>query len=118
MTTVACIYGVGRNIASIGLGEIMVVLKSTKYSLIGTTMLTFASLTSKATVIFFLLRLVAERWHRIVLWFLLLANALIFILLVFFNFLRCQPAAKAWNPLMEGECRLDMRLFAVFASCK
>lgn len=54
----------------------------------------------------FLLRLVKETWHKVLIWGTLANLMTASLLCLFFFWFQCKPAAFLWDKSMEGECEL------------
>ncbi|EKG15148.1 hypothetical protein MPH_07664 [Macrophomina phaseolina MS6] len=59
---------------------------------------------SKSAVALFLLRIVVETWHRVVLWIIIVIVSTVSLFSVIFTFVRCRPVEANWSPFVGGEC--------------
>ncbi|WQF76438.1 hypothetical protein CDEST_01452 [Colletotrichum destructivum] len=105
MLTISSYYGFGRNVMEI---ETPDVPPAILYEAIGTTILVFAIVVSKASLALFLLRLVNTRLHQIVVLgpvIILFLFAVVSLLVFWFS---CAPIEFLWNRFIPGGvCHID-----------
>ncbi|KAG7110300.1 hypothetical protein HYQ44_011202 [Verticillium longisporum] len=99
MGTVAAIHGYGRD--DLTAAEDVV---ATYYRMIAQTFSLLATGTSKASVGFFLLRLVVVRWQIISIWAIMSVMGILSILNTFLTWLACRPLPYAYDESLSGTC--------------
>jgi hypothetical protein len=109
--TVACIHGFGRSdLDPDGIADVAY------WRMIAQTFSLVATGTSKASVGFFLLRLVVARWQRIVLYVIMAIMMILSILGALFTWAGCRPVAFGWDERIPGgECTNTVMLSMLLA---
>lgn len=105
-TTVAAIYGFGRNLSDIknpdGLSNAIL------YELVGQTFSVIGMAIAKWSLGLFLLRLVQERWHKVVIWICMGALIVTSVAVCFVCWLQCTPPKYLWDRRIPGGyCHID-----------
>ncbi|GKT53033.1 hypothetical protein ColTof3_00372 [Colletotrichum tofieldiae] len=105
MLTISAYHGFGRNISELDKPDVPPAIL---YEAIGTTILVFAIVVSKASLALFLLRLVNTRLHQIVVLgpvIILFLFAVVSLLVFWFS---CTPIEFLWNRFIPGgACHID-----------
>lgn len=112
MTTVAAHNGYGRNDLTPEEN-----VDATYYRMIGQTFSLIATGASKASVGFFLLRLVVVPWQIISIQVIMVVMGILSILNSFFTWLACTPLEYGWNEPLGGSC-FNTVPPAVMLACK
>ena len=71
---------------------------------------------SKASVAFFLLRIMTQKWLRWTLWWYAVSNGILCVITAFLVVLQCHPVHKAWNPMVPGHCFINMVVLGDFGT--
>src|SRR5690242_10857121 len=71
--------------------------------------------TSKASVAIFLLRITVIRWHRWVLYAIMVVVAVPCFFCALFDFIRCDPIAAVWNPTLPAKCWVSTKGFTALS---
>ncbi|KAM0275918.1 hypothetical protein ACHAQH_007260 [Verticillium albo-atrum] len=97
--TVAVIHGYGRDDLTAAED-----VEATYYRMIAQTFSLLATGTSKASVGFFLLRLVVVRWQVISIWVIMSIMGILSIVNTFLTWLACRPLPYAYDDRLNGTC--------------
>ena len=87
-----------------------------KFEVISQGFCIFNIATSKASVALFLLRIVTKTWHKIFIWFCIVATTIVASLTTIGIFVQCIPVAALWNPAVHGNCWLDFTALGTVGS--
>jgi len=127
-TTVSALKGLGRHAQDLTLDQFFEV---TRIEIIGQTWVLFESshsrsplklttclsfgiigvATSKASVSVFLLRITIIRWHRWVLYIVILCVSTSCFFCALFDYIRCDPVSHIWNPTIPARCWMTIDQF-------
>lgn len=110
MATVAAEHGYGRS--NLTPAE---EARSTYFRSIAQTFSLLSTGSSKATVGFFLLRLVYAMWMKIAIWFIMLFMGILSVLAAIFTWAACKPFAFSWDERLDGECINTIPLSMILA---
>ncbi|KAJ1325015.1 hypothetical protein MN608_09724 [Microdochium nivale] len=100
--TIACLYGYGRDdLDPAGMA------KTSFWRMVAQTFAMTATATSKSSVGFFLLRLIAKPWHKVVIWSVMAFMVVASILSVVFTWVACSPIEFTWDERIEGGTCID-----------
>ncbi|KAM3086981.1 hypothetical protein ACMFMG_001091 [Clarireedia jacksonii] len=80
--------------------------------LIGQFLISIAMGTSKCAVAVFLIRIVNQLWHKIVLYIWIVTIMGLSFLLAISVFAQCTPVQSIWDPRIEGTCTLSLSIIA------
>src|SRR3569833_45138 len=116
LTIASTKYGIGRHIATVPPGDLVTAVK---LLYIGEffAIITFAI--SKTSFAITLLQLSSERWHRVLVWCVIVSANLILWSCAFLVMFRCSPVEKLWDPTAEGTC-LDTHVqidYSILSGC-
>ncbi|WXC59688.1 hypothetical protein SNK03_005548 [Fusarium graminearum] len=85
-----------------------------KNQMIGQTFAVIGMSVAKFSLGFFLLRIVVEKWQRIVIWFAMVALSFFSGLCAIMFWLQCTPVTKIFDPVrVEGVCNISVTPYAV-----
>ncbi|KAI0595397.1 hypothetical protein F4775DRAFT_605054 [Biscogniauxia sp. FL1348] len=98
-------YGLGRRMAEIDNLESYVT--AVKYEVIGQSFAILVVGISKTAVACFLLRIMIEQWHKVVLWLCIISVNGLSIFCTIAIFIQCVPLERVWNPTADGYCWLN-----------
>ncbi|KAM5355043.1 hypothetical protein ACJ41O_001689 [Fusarium nematophilum] len=101
LTVASTKYGIGRHIATIPPTDLVYGIK---VLYIGEFFAVIAVAISKTSFVVTLLRLATQRWHRLLLWFIIITVNIVMWLCGLFSFIQCSPVEKLWDLSMEGTC--------------
>ncbi|GAW27067.1 hypothetical protein SAMD00023353_6600370 [Rosellinia necatrix] len=106
---VSVIHGVGRDISEIkSLGDAAL---ASLYEMIGQTFLIVGNITSKASIGFFLIRMVKgqgrARWFKIIIWTPVVAFATLVTTAIIVIWLSCRPVPYLWDKRLHGVCEVN-----------
>ncbi|RDL29797.1 uncharacterized protein BP5553_10662 [Venustampulla echinocandica] len=107
--TAAALEGFGRHGATLTSEQFVA---ATRAEIIGQTFCIIGIAASKASVAIFLLRITIVKWHRWILYFVMLAVSVICFFCALFDFVRCDPVAHVWNPPLPAKCFISDEDFA------
>lgn len=105
MNTVGTYYGLGRSMDSIS--DPSDVSEAMKYTVISQALFFSSTAFGKLSAVIFLVRLkgmAARRWHLVVIWVVCSIMVATHVLGVILTAGVCYPAAKQWDPSLEGWC--------------
>ncbi|KAF7959487.1 hypothetical protein EAE96_001103 [Botrytis aclada] len=115
MTTfAACItrsvsYGMGTHASALTVADNS---HGILWLLIGQFIIAVAMGISKCAVAVFLLRIVNQTWHKILLYFWILTILVLSFLLAIAVFAQCTPVQSIWDPTVKGTCTLSLTVIA------
>lgn len=99
--------------ANYGFGQDMVAIENpldisaaVLYECIAQTFAVIGMAVAKWSLGLFLLRLVKQRWHMMLIWATLANLMLASLLCLFFFWFQCEPAAFLWDKSLTGKCEL------------
>ncbi|KAI5927226.1 hypothetical protein F4810DRAFT_649833 [Camillea tinctor] len=98
-------YGLGRKMAEIN--DLDSYVTAAKYEVIGQSFAILVVGISKTAVACFLLRIMIERWHKVVLWLCIISINGISLFCTVAIFIQCIPLERVWNPTADGYCWLN-----------
>ncbi|KAI0004696.1 hypothetical protein F4779DRAFT_599511 [Xylariaceae sp. FL0662B] len=105
-TTNATMYGLGRLAADINNTEHYI--EATKNEIIGQVFGILVVGVSKTAVACFLLRIMVQRWHKMVLWFCIISTCGLSLFAAIVVVFQCIPVDKTWNRMgVEGYCWIN-----------
>lgn len=110
MATVAAEHGYGRNDLTPDEEA-----RSTYFRSIAQTFSLLSTGASKATVGFFLLRLVYAMWMKIAIWFMMIFMGIMSILAAIFTWAACKPFPFTWDERIGGTCINTIPLSMILA---
>jgi hypothetical protein len=113
MTSVGTTYGIGRHRAEIPAEDY---INAMKYEVIGQAFCIFNIAISKAAVAFFLLRIVNKKWHKGVVWFILITNTIMATWTTIAVLIQCVPIERVWDISVPGNCWLDFAKVGITCS--
>lgn len=114
---VSATYGFGQNMGDIP--DPLDIGAAVLYECIAQTFAVIGMAVAKWSLGLFLLRLVKETWHKVLIWA-TLANLMVSSLLcLFFFWFQCEPAAFLWDKSLTGKCELPQMGVSIYlgASC-
>ncbi|KPM40835.1 hypothetical protein AK830_g5711 [Neonectria ditissima] len=85
------------------------------YEMIGQTFAVIGMAVAKTSLGLFLLRIVVQLWHKIVIWIAMVSLMIVSIITAVIFWTQCVPAKKIYDPLRtpEGACTIGVTPFAV-----
>ncbi|KAF2750943.1 hypothetical protein M011DRAFT_396209 [Sporormia fimetaria CBS 119925] len=69
---------------------------------------------SKTSFCVTLLKITATKWHRTVIWFIIVSLNLTMLMMIVITFAQCSPVKKVWNAKLPGTC-WDNHVFVYYA---
>ncbi|KAF5003736.1 hypothetical protein FDECE_9725 [Fusarium decemcellulare] len=85
-----------------------------KYEMIGQTFAVIGMAVAKTSLGLFLLRIVVELWHKIVIWVAMVSLMIVSIMTAIMFWIQCIPAEKIFDRMrVEGVCNIDVTPFAI-----
>ncbi|KAF4978073.1 hypothetical protein FZEAL_5499 [Fusarium zealandicum] len=109
---ISAIYGFGQAITSLEPDDSALAIK---YELIGQTFAVIGMSVAKASLGLFLLRIVVEMWHKVVIWVAMVSLMAVSILTAVGLWVQCTPVKKIYDPLRtpEGSCNVAITPIAI-----
>lgn len=84
-----------------------------KYEMIGQTFAVVGMAVAKTSLGFFLLRIVIEKWQRVLIWFAMASLSAVSALCAVIFWTQCTPVQKIFDPIRtEGACRFSVTPYA------
>ena len=111
-------YGFGQNMWDIK--NPLDISKAVLYECIAQTFVVIGMVIAKWSLGLFLLRLVKDKWHTILIWITLANLMLSSLLCLFFFWFQCEPARFLWDKsIVDGKCELPQLGVSIYlgASC-
>lgn len=80
------------------------IILAMKYVLIGEVVAIVGCCLSKTSFAFTLLRIVVEKWHKVLLWFIIISMNLVMDLCAILFVVKCIPVEGNWNTSINAKC--------------
>ncbi|KAK0631074.1 hypothetical protein B0T17DRAFT_239334 [Bombardia bombarda] len=112
---VAASYGFGQAIVDLDLDD---AVQAVKWEMVGQTFAVIGMATAKVSLGLFLLRIVMETWHRVVLWVASLSLLVVSIMTAVVFWIQCLPPQSIFDPRVKGRCIIEVTPFSVVLGCK
>ncbi|KAF5020686.1 hypothetical protein F66182_7284 [Fusarium sp. NRRL 66182] len=115
-THIAANYGFGQSMPGPDASdfELDQAALAIKNEMIGQTFSVIGMAVAKFSLGLFLLRIVVERWQKILIWVTMASLAVVSLLAAIFLWIQCSPIPKIFDQLrVPGECKIDVTPFAV-----
>ncbi|KAG5984369.1 hypothetical protein E4U55_005044 [Claviceps digitariae] len=101
--TVAADKGLGRHLAYV-IQNPQNVIDVALLSFVSQPLVVMSCAFGKTSFALTLLRVAAQRWAIVLLWFIMISMNVLHIIISFFVFLRCEDPRHLWNPSIPSEC--------------
>ncbi|KAG5929125.1 hypothetical protein E4U42_007029 [Claviceps africana] len=101
--TVAADKGLGRHMAHV-LQNPQNVVDVAQLSFVSQPFVIMSCALGKTSFALTLLRVAAQRWAVVLLWFIMISMNVLHVVICFFVFLRCEDPRHLWNPAIPSKC--------------
>lgn len=117
ITQISVNWGIGKRLKDIPPENLPTAVK---YMFIGEYFCFYSMPLGKASFCVTLLRLTTVRWHKWILWFIMLSFAIGMMAVGVMQWAQCQPVQKLWDPSVKGSCwhYSVFSIFGIVIGCK
>lgn len=103
-------YGFGQPVLALELDD---AVRAVEWEMIGQTFTVIGMATAKVSLGLFLLRIVVERWQKIVLWVASLGTLVVSVIVGVLFWTQCLPPRALYDPRVKGTCSFGIAPFSL-----